>query len=188
MSRSFLIVLPKEMRSAVAPAASTSSISTTEAASKHEPSCARRLQHLRRRVGLHGVEHARVRQGAGELRVVVLHDVEVDDDAGPVLVASVAQELADALGHGALPTRFNRRALQPPVDSSGGEPPGSAGKSHRAGRALETRAASMGSSPEKLPLFGRGAPQPHAGQDGQASSVSTFGGPTRPKKPVPSLL
>ena len=43
MSRSFLIVLPKEMRSAVAPAASTSWISTTEAASKHEPSFARRL-------------------------------------------------------------------------------------------------------------------------------------------------
>ena len=40
MSRSFLMVLPKEMRSGVAPAASTSSISTTEALSKHEPSAA----------------------------------------------------------------------------------------------------------------------------------------------------
>ena len=40
MSRSFLIVLPKEMRSGVAPAASASSISTTEAVSKHEPSSA----------------------------------------------------------------------------------------------------------------------------------------------------
>ncbi len=39
MSRSFLIVLPKEMRSAVAPAASTISISPTEAQSKQEPSC-----------------------------------------------------------------------------------------------------------------------------------------------------
>jgi hypothetical protein len=27
-----------------------------------------------------------------------------------------------------------------------------------------------------------------AGKDGQASSVSTFGGPTRPEKPAPSLL
>jgi hypothetical protein len=41
MSRSFLIVLPKEMRSAVAPAASTISISATEAASKQEPRRAR---------------------------------------------------------------------------------------------------------------------------------------------------
>ncbi len=38
MSRSFLMVLPKEMRSAVAPAASTISISATEAVSKQEPS------------------------------------------------------------------------------------------------------------------------------------------------------
>ena len=37
MSRSFLMVLPKEMRSAMAPAASTCSISTTEAVSKQEP-------------------------------------------------------------------------------------------------------------------------------------------------------
>ena len=38
MSRSFLMVLPKEMRSGVAPAASTISISATEAVSKQEPS------------------------------------------------------------------------------------------------------------------------------------------------------
>jgi hypothetical protein len=41
MSRSFLIVLPNEMRSGAAPAASTMSISATEAVSKHEPSSAR---------------------------------------------------------------------------------------------------------------------------------------------------
>ena len=41
MSRSFLMVLPKEMRSAVAPAASTISISATEAVSKQEPIAAR---------------------------------------------------------------------------------------------------------------------------------------------------
>ena len=66
MSRSFLIVLPKEMRSGVAPASSASSISTTEAVSKHEPSSARSLQHLRRRIGLHGVEHARVGERPGK--------------------------------------------------------------------------------------------------------------------------
>ena len=37
MSRSFLMVLPKEMRSGVAPAASAISISGTEAVSKQEP-------------------------------------------------------------------------------------------------------------------------------------------------------
>ena len=37
MSRSFLIVLPKEMRSGVAPAASAISISATVAVSKQEP-------------------------------------------------------------------------------------------------------------------------------------------------------
>ena len=38
-------------------------------------------QHLRRRVGLHGVEHAGVGQRLGEGIVVVAHDVEVDDEA-----------------------------------------------------------------------------------------------------------
>ena len=63
-----------------------------------------KAQHLRRGIGLDGIEHARVRQRAGELHVVVLHDLEVEHHAGPVLM-SVAQELADALGHGALPTK-----------------------------------------------------------------------------------
>jgi hypothetical protein len=40
-SRSFLMVLPKEMRSGVAPAASAMSISATEAQSNDEPSSAR---------------------------------------------------------------------------------------------------------------------------------------------------
>jgi hypothetical protein len=38
MSRSFLIVLPKEMRSGATPAVSTNSISAIEAVSKQEPS------------------------------------------------------------------------------------------------------------------------------------------------------
>ena len=42
MSLSFLIVLPKLMRSGVAPAASACSISPTEAVSKHEPKPAKR--------------------------------------------------------------------------------------------------------------------------------------------------
>ena len=42
MSRSFLIVLPKLIRSGLAPAASDISISATEAVSKQEPSVASR--------------------------------------------------------------------------------------------------------------------------------------------------
>ena len=56
-------------------------------------------QHLRRRVGLHGVEHAGVGQRLGKGRVVVAHDVEIDDEAGPVLDPRSAQEFTDALGH-----------------------------------------------------------------------------------------
>ena len=43
MSRSFLMVLPNEMRSGVAPAANAISISVTEAVSKLEPSSASRF-------------------------------------------------------------------------------------------------------------------------------------------------
>ena len=43
-------------------------------------------QHFRRRVGLHGVEHARVGQRLGEGGVVVADDVEVDDQAWAFVV------------------------------------------------------------------------------------------------------
>ena len=71
------------------------------------------LEHFRRRVGFHGVEYARVRQRLGEGLVVVAHDVEVDDEARPV-VAAVTQKLADALSHGALPSTA-QGAAPPPV-------------------------------------------------------------------------
>ena len=54
------------MRSGVAPASSTISISGTEAASKDEPSEASSAQDLRRRIGLHRIEDAAVGQRAGE--------------------------------------------------------------------------------------------------------------------------
>ena len=50
---------------------------------------------------------------------------------------------------------------------------------------METRWAAMGSSPDDAALDWKGeAPDRTPGNDKQASSVSTFGGPTRPKKPV----
>ena len=56
------------------------------------------LEDLGRRVGLHGVEDARVGQRLGEGLIVLAHDVEVDDEAGPFVVA-VLEEFADACGH-----------------------------------------------------------------------------------------
>ena len=56
-------------------------------------------QHLRRRVRLDGVVDPGVRQGVGEGVVVVPDDVEVDDEAGPVIAART-KELTDACGHG----------------------------------------------------------------------------------------
>ena len=65
-------------------------------------------QHLRRRIGLHGVEHARVGQRLGEGLVVVAHDVEVDDETRPV-VGVAAQKVADARGHGRSPHKAKGR-------------------------------------------------------------------------------
>ena len=59
-------------------------------------------QHFRRRVGLHGVEYARVGQRLGEVEVVLADDVEIDDEARPV-VLTVTQKIADARGHGRSP-------------------------------------------------------------------------------------
>ena len=66
-------------------------------------------EHFRRRIGLHGVEHAGVGQGLRKHRVVVAHDIEVDDEARPV-IAAIAQEVADALSHGALLSKAQQAA------------------------------------------------------------------------------
>ena len=65
------------------------------------------LQHLGRRIGLHGVEHAGVRQRLGEGLVVLAHDVEIDDEAGPVPAASrrLRRNSRMRVGHGALLTK-----------------------------------------------------------------------------------
>ena len=98
MSFSFLIVLPKLMRSGVAPAAIACSISVSEAASKQEPSRREEIENLRSRVRLDGVEHARVGQRAREAEIVLPHDVEIDDEPRAVL-AIAGEELLDAVSH-----------------------------------------------------------------------------------------
>jgi hypothetical protein len=51
-------------------------------------------------------------------------------------------------------------------------------------RAMETRVARWALHPTMLPWIGWGFPVRTPGNDKQASSVLTCGGPTRPKKPV----
>ena len=126
-----------------------------------------RAQDLGRRIGLHGVEHARVGQGPGELGVVVAHDLEVDDHARAVLT-SVAQEFTDALSHGALPTKGSmevlwslrievqtiRKSCRPASAREDGIPL----------RAMETRMARWALHPTMLPWIGWGILHPHAWQ------------------------
>ena len=102
MSRSFLIVLPK--RDAVGVGAGRERHLDLGDRGGVEARAERgeQRQHLRRRVRLHGVEHARVGQRLGEGLVVVAHDVEVDDEAAARRRSVAAQEVADARGHGAL--------------------------------------------------------------------------------------
>ena len=61
-----------------------------------EPS--KQIENLGRRIRLDGVEHARVGQGAGEAQIILAHDVEIDDEAGPIFVVA-REELLDAVSH-----------------------------------------------------------------------------------------
>ena len=74
------------MRSGVAPAASTASVSLTEATSKQRAELGQQLEDLRRRIGLHRVEDLGVGQRLGEGEIVVAHDIEVDHEAGSVVL------------------------------------------------------------------------------------------------------
>ena len=68
-------------------------------------------QHFRRRVCLHRVEHAAVRQSLREGLVVVAHDFEVDHEARlgvEALAAAVAQEFLNTFGHSTLQTAQRR--------------------------------------------------------------------------------
>ena len=61
------------------------------------------VQHFRGRVGLHGIEHARVGERLGKGAVIVAHHVEVDHEARAVF-ATIAQELENTIGHGGIPS------------------------------------------------------------------------------------
>ena len=72
----------------MAPAASTISVSLDRGDVEAGAELGQQLQDLRRRIGLHGVEDARVGQRLGEGEVVVAHDVEVDHEAGSFVGAA----------------------------------------------------------------------------------------------------
>jgi hypothetical protein len=64
-------------------------------------------QQFRCRVRLHGVEHPAVGESFGKGAIIVAHDVEIDDEARPVIqpaFVAAAQEVADALGHWRAPS------------------------------------------------------------------------------------
>ena len=158
MSRSFLIVLPKEI--AVRRGAGVERQLDLDDRGRVEARAelGEELEHLRRRVRLHGVEHARVGQGPGELGVVVAHDIEVDDQARAVL-ASVAQEFADALSHGALPTKGSMGLLQGPgLKFRRQAARRQRGRRHRAPVRWRHESARWVLHPTMLPWIGKGRP------------------------------
>ncbi len=113
------------------------------------------LEDVGRRIGLDRVEHLAVGQRPGKRQVVLAHHVEIDHQAGAVVLA-VLQEFTDACGHRDLapyPATAACRLVnllqcpQPPRDA--------------------VRVALR----RLLPWSGLGGPVPHARQDGQAFSV-----------------
>ena len=108
-------------------------------------------QHLRRRVRLHGVEHPRVRQRLGEGPVVVAHDVEVDDEAGPVLGRGCAGNSRMRSVMALSPHRLQRRGGPLDVKVQAANRPASAGEGC-GDRAMETRRARRAASPDDAAL------------------------------------
>jgi hypothetical protein len=72
------MVLPYEMRSGVAPAASASWVSLNGCDVEAATDPDQELEDLRRRIGLHRVEHFAVWQRLGKVQIVLAHDIEVD--------------------------------------------------------------------------------------------------------------
>ena len=188
MSRSFLIVLPKEMRSARR-AGREHHLDLGDRSGVEAGAEAREAaQHLGRRVGLHGVEHARIGQGAGEVQIVVTHDVEVDDEAGPVF-ASIARG-----------TRGCARSWRAPHQRFNGGVPAAVSTFRRRTAWLSGRRviapACVGDTTSVDGLFAREAAFVWMGSTPTARRArwtSLFSrrhleGRLRPKKPAPSLL
>ena len=186
MSRSFLIVLPKEMRSGRRAGGEAMLDLDDRGRVEARAELREQLEHLRRRVRLHGVEHARVGKRPGELRVVVAHDVEVERPG------RARPRVGYAGNHGCAPSwrsphqRFNEGVPSPGLKIQAAQ----AARRQRV-RIIpspcdgDTERRRWVRHPTMLPWIGKGRSLIRTpGNEKQASSVLTFGGPTRPKKPV----
>ncbi len=60
------------------------------------------LKDFRCRIGLHRIEHTRIRQRAGKRIVIVADDINVDDKAR-TFVAAGPEEFTNAISHGSIP-------------------------------------------------------------------------------------
>ncbi len=111
MSRSFLIVLPK-LNSVGARAGGQRHFDLDHRGRVEARAQSRQQgEHLRRGIGLHGIEDARVGQRLGEGAVVVAHDIEIDDEARANVAAfktARAQKFLDTIGHRGIPQRRAR--------------------------------------------------------------------------------
>ena len=135
-------------------------------------------QHLRRRVRLHRVEHPGVRQRLGEGQVVVAHDVEVDDQARPVVVRRLRRNSRMRAVMALSPTAQGRRTAR------------CCGHGNFAAGARWGRDKARALDPLCCLGLEWESPFRTAGNEGQASSVATpaVEGRQRPRKPAPSLL
>ena len=86
MSFSFLIVLPKLMRSGRRAGGQRQFDLGHRGGVEAGAQPRKQIEDLRRRIRLDGVEHARVGQRVGEAQIVLAHDVEIDDEARAVFV------------------------------------------------------------------------------------------------------
>src|SRR5205807_8163182 len=68
------------------------------------PKARQQFEHPWIGIGLHGVEYASVGQRLGEGRIIVAHDIEVEDQARPLL-APVAEEFQNTIGHRGIPSK-----------------------------------------------------------------------------------
>ena len=97
MSRSFLMVLPKEMRVGRRAGVHRHLDLGHRGGVEGRAHRGQQAQDFRRRVGLHRVVDLRIGQGLLEGMEIVAHDVEVDDQAG-AFRTSGGEEVEDALG------------------------------------------------------------------------------------------
>ncbi len=101
------MVLPKLMRSGEAPASSSHLDFLHRCGVEARAEIGQQLQNLRLRIGLDGVEDARVRQCLGKGIVIVANDIKIDNKARTVVTAfltALRKELLNTFSHRGIPS------------------------------------------------------------------------------------